>query len=493
MTRLVLFNQAQRLTDNALLTQQGDNIAVLLIDSRQYLSSQYGVIRASQQRLALTLALAENFRIQMQQQGVALLCIFADPTEFLPQIISQFAVTTMVMAEPVAFEEQQLQQLAAQFVPVQTVDLNSLLAGELRPVLTTLPNSFTQFRLQREPELAVSNAVAQTISGRWLQAPAELYAGQWQQQLILFQAAPSDQALHTFILPDEQSEQQKFAHYLFGSKAILHYKNSRNQFCDLPATETSAGANQYASLVSAGLSHGTLSVRWLWQQICQFEQQFGTNEHSYWLRFELLWREYFRWQMRKFGVLLFRQQGLGKHPVPKPQGSPDKQQLKFKLWCDGNTGMPLVDANMRLLTSTGLMSNRGRQLVASYLIYDLTLDWRWGAAFFEQQLHDFDVASNWGNWAYIAGAGTAPGRYFNQLKQALIYDTDAYFIRRQLPHLAHLGKAAHLPYLPDIAAEYQQATSLPPLRDDWQNNIRQLQQVGQDDLLVITPDSTPAP
>jgi len=498
MTKLVLLNQALRLTDNPLLQQQGDNIAVLLIDSRQYLSSQHGVIRASQQRLAFTLALAENFRIQLQQLDIPLLCIFADASdalpELLPELMQRFAVCELLMAEPVAPEEQQLQQLAAQFLPVQTVDLNALLADELRPAIATLPDSFTQFRLQREPELLVSPVQPQHISGRWLQVPDELYAAQWQQQLLLYQAASCHPQLPNFSFPDEQNEQRKFAHYLFGSKAILHYKHSRNQFCDLPAAEaeTSVGANQYASLVSTGLSHGTLSVRWLWQQICQFEQQFGSNEHSYWLRFELLWREYFRWQMRKFGASLFRQTGLGRHPVPKPQGSPDTQQLKFKLWCDGNTGMPLVDANMRLLTRTGLMSNRGRQLVASYLIYDLALDWRWGAAFFEQQLHDYDVASNWGNWAYIAGAGTAAGRYFNQLKQSLTYDPQAFFIRSQLPELAHLGNAAHLPYSPKVAAECQQATLLPPWRDDWQNSLSQLQQqLDQEPMSPATPDSTP--
>lgn len=496
MTRLVLLNQAQRLTDNKLLQQQGENLAVLLIDSRQYLQLQFGMTRSCQRRLALTLALAENFRMQLQQHHIELLCLFADASALLPELIGRFAITELVMAEPVAAEEQQLQQLAAQFVPVQTEDLNSLLADELRPALRSLPDSFTRFRLQREPELPVSAAQPQSISGNWRKDAATIYAAQWQQQLHLYQATPFHQTWHAFTLPDEQTEQRKFAHYLFGSKAILHYKNSRNQFCDLPtsATETISGNSQYASLLSTGLSHGTLSVRWLWQQICQFEHQFGVSEHSYWLRFELLWREYFRWQMRKYGTLLFCRPGLGQHPVPKPQDKPEIQQLKFKLWCDGNTGVPLVDANMRVLTTTGLMSNRGRQLVASYLIYDLALDWRWGAAFFEQQLHDFDVASNWGNWAYIAGAGTAPGRYFNQLKQALIYDSDAYFIRRQLPELAHLGKAAHLPYLPEVAATFRQATPLPPMRDDWQNSISQLQQqLGQNAISAAIPDRTPAP
>lgn len=72
------------------------------------------------------------------------------------------------------------------------------------------------------------------------------------------------------------------------------------------------------------------------------------------------------------------------------------------------------------------VSNRGRQNVASFLVNDLKLDWRFGAAYFEQQLIDYDVSSNWGNWAYLAGVGNDPreDRYFNTEKQALVYDAD---------------------------------------------------------------------
>jgi deoxyribodipyrimidine photo-lyase len=79
---------------------------------------------------------------------------------------------------------------------------------------------------------------------------------------------------------------------------------------------------------------------------------------------------------------------------------------------------------MNELRLTGFMSNRGRQNVASYFCHDLKLDWRIGAAYFEQQLIDYDECSNWGNWAYIAGVGNdpRPDRNFNIEKQATVYD-----------------------------------------------------------------------
>ena len=98
----------------------------------------------------------------------------------------------------------------------------------------------------------------------------------------------------------------------------------------------------------------------------------------------------------------------------------------FARWCAGSTGEPLVDAGMRELALTGWLSNRMRQIVASYLIHELRCDWRAGAAWFESQLLDFDPYSNQGNWAYIAGRGTDPrgGRRFDIQRQARQHDPD---------------------------------------------------------------------
>jgi deoxyribodipyrimidine photo-lyase len=96
----------------------------------------------------------------------------------------------------------------------------------------------------------------------------------------------------------------------------------------------------------------------------------------------------------------------------------------FNRWIQGETGNNLIDAGMKELRFTGYLSNRMRQIVASYLIYDLSCDWRKGALWFESQLIDYDVYSNQGNWLYIAGLGTDPrgGRKFNTNKQNLEYD-----------------------------------------------------------------------
>lgn len=109
----------------------------------------------------------------------------------------------------------------------------------------------------------------------------------------------------------------------------------------------------------------------------------------------------------------------------------------FNSWKYGKTGVPFIDANMSELNFTGFMSNRGRQNVASFLVKDLNVDWRLGAAYFESMLIDYNYGNNWGNWNYIAGVGNDPreNRYYNVLMQAQRYDPKGDYVRHWLPEL----------------------------------------------------------
>jgi deoxyribodipyrimidine photo-lyase len=118
-------------------------------------------------------------------------------------------------------------------------------------------------------------------------------------------------------------------------------------------------------------------------------------------------------------------------------------------WKEGLTGYPVVDAGMRELAATGFMHNRARMIVASFLTKDLNVDWREGAAHFSRLLLDGDVASNTGNWQWVAGTGvdTRPGRIFNPTLQARRYDVTGEYVRRWVPELAGVdGAAVHEPW-----------------------------------------------
>jgi deoxyribodipyrimidine photo-lyase len=200
----------------------------------------------------------------------------------------------------------------------------------------------------------------------------------------------------------------------------------------------------YSSKFSAWLSFGCLSPRYIYEEVQKYEQTRVKNDSTYWLTFELLWRDFFRFICSKHGNKIFYKSGLQELNLPWLE---DWQ--RFNLWCEGKTGYPLVDANMRELAATGFMSNRGRQNVASFLTKNLGIDWRMGAEWFESLLVDYDVCSNWGNWNYTAGVGNdARGfRYFNIPKQSKDYDPKGDYLRHWLPELALIkGDKIHEPY-----------------------------------------------
>ena len=194
------------------------------------------------------------------------------------------------------------------------------------------------------------------------------------------------------------------------------YKETRNAF----------DGWENSTKFSAWLAQGSISPKQIKACLDVYERDHGANDSTYWIFFELLWRDYFHGYGLHYGQQLFARQGI------RGQGAQGSfYPERFKKWCQGNTPYPIVNACMRQLNQTGYMSNRGRQLVASCLIYDLGIDWRYGAAYFESQLLDYDVASNWGNWQYIAGVGADPrgGRHFNLDKQARTYDPEQRFIQ----------------------------------------------------------------
>ena len=155
-----------------------------------------------------------------------------------------------------------------------------------------------------------------------------------------------------------------------------------------------------------------------------FEATHGASKSSYWLWFEWMWRDHFRWLHWRYGAALYRARGLAEAPRAVHASRSD-----WQAWCAGETGQPLVDAGMRELAATGYVSNRMRQIVASFWIHDMGGDWRDGAAWFQSQLLDEDVYSNQGNWLYIAGLGSDArgGRRFDVGKQSAQHDAQGHY------------------------------------------------------------------
>ena len=183
----------------------------------------------------------------------------------------------------------------------------------------------------------------------------------------------------------------------------------------------------FSSKLSHWLALGCISPKFIYHEVKRFEHEVTSNDSTYWLIFELLWRDFFRFSFKKHPLEYYQLHGI----LGKSDRKATKNQLLIDSWINGETASSFVNAAMKELNATGWTSNRMRQIVASYFIYDLEQDWRVGAAYFESQLIDYDVSSNWGNWAYIAGVGNDPraGRKFNTEKQEEQYDKERKYQR----------------------------------------------------------------
>jgi deoxyribodipyrimidine photo-lyase len=300
--------------------------------------------------------------------------------------------------------EQELLFAAEKHIEMAFYDDGFLIAPHALPFeIKDLPNTFTEFRKKLE-KIGLDQLVGEHVHN------SHISISKNNTQTDTLNRHPKS------VFPfrgGESAALERLHDYLWNTRNILRYKETRN---GLLGTE-------YSSKFSPWLACGCISPQCIYTEIKKFEREVEANESTYWLVFELLWREYFRYVMLKYGNKLFLPGGIKE--ARKETEFNNANQL-FDTWTNGQTGDDFVDANMRELKHTGFMSNRGRQNAASYLVHQLKLDWRRGARYFEKMLIDYDVFSNWGNWAYLAGVGNDPreNRVFNTQKQAEMYDPD---------------------------------------------------------------------
>lgn len=350
-----------------------------------------------------------DLRRSLNALGQDLMVLEGSPELVIPDLVSRFGITEVSTSfTPGFYERCTLKHLSSKLeVPVHSHRGNSLFQlGDLPFSLTDLPGVFSPFRRKLEG-LEVPGPGAEPEQ---LPPPP---AGQ-------FDAIPAAHAKRHPALPlpgGRNAGLRRLRQFIFDEQSIVRYKQTRNCLDGLDGSST----------LSPWLASGCLSVREVAHAIFAFERDQVANESTYWLFFELLWREFFFWRAVADDRHLFRYAGdSGK--VRTCAFDP----RNFARWCAGDTDYPIVNALMRQLVATGWMSNRGRQVAASCLINELNGDWRFGAAFFEKHLIDYDVGSNYGNWQYIAGVGSDPrgGRHFNLEKQATQHDPEGIFVHK---------------------------------------------------------------
>ena len=195
-----------------------------------------------------------------------------------------------------------------------------------------------------------------------------------------------------------------------------------------PDTRNFPANEQGTSKLSVHLRFGTVSVRKMVQLALETNEQFLN---------ELIWREFFMMILCHFPKVV-NQSFKPKYDEIKWRNN----ETEFAAWCEGKTGYPLVDAGMRELNTTGLMHNRVRMVVASFLVKHLLIDWRWGEAYFAQKLLDYDLSANNGNWQWAAGCGCDAAPYFrvfNPTEQTKKFDAQLKYIRKWVPEFDKLN------------------------------------------------------
>lgn len=364
--------------------------------------------------------------------GQQLVIAKGQPTEVISDLLARYAITTVVASKPTAYNEQQQwktlkkEHTHQHWQSIETVTLFD--EDQLNFPEISLAPSFSKFRRvieNNDKHAQYLKNIHNSLVPRPTHLPAILHVTLDHQHRFAMGKPDSSTQFNTEFTFDGfkggENEGLKHLERYFSSKAPSHYKETRNALgCD-------ADKWQLSSKFSPWLANGCLSARHIAAAVNQYEVQNGANDSTYWIIFELLWREYFQWYSRQHQQRLFYFKGIQKS-APLTSFYPQR----FKQWCSGNTPWPLVNACMNQLNHTGFLSNRGRQIVASCLVNELSLDWRCGAAYFEQQLIDYDPAANWGNWQYIAGVGADPrgGRHFSIEKQQRLYDPEQAFITR---------------------------------------------------------------
>ncbi|MEM1350535.1 MAG: DASH family cryptochrome, partial [Myxococcota bacterium] len=419
---------------------KGRVVPVYCVDPRQWADSSLGFEKMGARRAQFVRESLASMRAGLQRLGADLVVRVGHPEDIIPALAAEVDARGVYYHDEPTHEERRV----AEAVESASSDVGATPRAiwgatlyhidDLPYEVRDLPGVFTHFRKDVERRARVRDPKDAPESLGAL--PAGLEPGVLPELdgfNASFQPEPLDERAVLAFRGGEDEAHSRLEAYFWEFDALRRYKETRNGL---------VGAN-YSSKFSPWLAAGCISPRRIWKQVKEYERERVRNDSTYWLLFELIWRDYFRFLGAAEDTNLFKVGGIQKRRYDW-----STNEETFARWCTGMTGVPFVDANMRELNATGFMSNRGRQNVGSFLAKTLEIDWRWGAAYFESKLLDYDPTSNWGNWQYVSGVGNDPrDRVFHVVGQARRYDPNGQYVRLWCPELAELPDAlVHEPY-----------------------------------------------
>lgn len=420
-TILVWFRNDLRIHDNEILleaTRKADKILpVYCFDPFYFRKTPWGSLKTGSLRAKFLIESVADLRENLRRLGGDLIIRFGNPAEVLPQLAQQYNVNEVYHHREVAYEETDISEEVETALWKIKLNLKHFIGHtlyhkeDLPFPIKDIPDSFNTFRKKVERDSSVRPCI--DTPGH-INIPQITDAGKLPTLTDLGLTEPVDDQRATF-------------HYKGGETAGLEQLRRYIAGLDQPVL-SKGGRNtvQKPSRLSAWLSLGCLSMRQVYWEVEKHPQHTANPP----LVLELLWRDYFRFMFKKYGRQFFKAEGF-KNEIPDVASNQDEL---FEKWKTGHTDVPFVDAAMHKLNATGYISNYNRQVVAGFLINTLKVDWTRGANYFEEKLIDYSPASNWGNWAFIAGVGSDPreNRYFAHSKAGQM-ETQSEFINIWLP------------------------------------------------------------
>ena len=412
---LVWFRNNMRVEDNISLTKamnESDNvIGFINIDPKIFISTKYGFKKTEKYRAKFLLETISDLKSQLEILNISLIITHRDFGQSINEIIDQYGITNIYTQTEWTRDE----LIEESFIPdeinlIKDFDQFLFSPNDVRSLYDNIPRGFSNFRKKCEKYLSVNDT---------LSIPKSLSSDN---KISIEHPIPSlsDLGFKDFEVHKDSvfrfkggeiNAKNRIRNYFFETRNVSTYKLTRNGLI----------GEDYSSKFSPWLANGSVSVKYIFKSLKEYEEEVEKNDSTYWLYFELIWRDFFKYVSMQHKDKFFNKDGI--YGEDK-EWSDDKDVLLN--WINGKTNEPFVNANMIELSQTGFMSNRGRQNVSNYLTKELKIDWRIGAEYFESMLIDYDVHSNYGNWLYNAGIGndSMPFRKFNPKLQSERYDPD---------------------------------------------------------------------
>jgi deoxyribodipyrimidine photo-lyase len=440
-TILVWFRNDLRINDNEVLTEAVNKADVIVpvycFDPFYYRNTSFSTQKTGNFRARFINESVADLRQSLRNLGGELIIRVGDPTVIIPELAQQYQVSEVYHHREVAFEETEISSKVETALWKLKLNLKHFIGHTLHNKedlpfpIKDIPDAFATFRKKVERDSEVRRCA---ISPGKITTPEITDVGQIPTLAELGLTEPFD---------DERAVTRFTGGETEALKQLYEFSRTQNQ--DKTAKISYNLGADFANTMSVWLSMGCISSRQIYWEVQQYEKANGSNAVTHSIVLELLWRDYYRFMFKKYGDQFFQKEGFKGQAPPEAEN----QDELFEKWKTGQTGVPFIDAVMREINATGYTSIRGRQNAASFLAKDLQVNWTCGAAYFEEKLIDYSPATNWGNWASIAGVGNDPkeNRVVNVIKQAGEADPKGQYVKLWVPELgAILGKQIHTPF-----------------------------------------------